>query len=510
MHTYRNSLPRADQFILGFGLLMAGLQPAFAELPVSAVTASQNPLGAEKTRDGSLAPDSRWSAQGAGQWIQYDLGAPARIGSADISFYQGDKRTTRFALLVGTSEDQLSEVYRGDSSGLTLEFERFDLADQTAQYLRIVGYGNSVNDWIALTEVNIHEADTDDGSTGDGPFSGAPVALPGTLEAEHYDHGRFSDTSPGNSGGALRDDAVDIEASTSNGHNIGWIEAGEWLEYSVDVAEAGSYTMSSLVAGPAAGGRFEVLIDGARATEFNVPATGGWQNWSWVDQTVELGAGKHTLRIDMKASGFNLNAFVFTRSDDPVDPPAVNMLWGGANHPQISHQSTEQRRRQLQAMKDAGLKVLRVFVAMRPYEPWQIEPQGWVYEDPLGVFHDDQLNRMDELMKECEEMGIKMILALANFAYAEENNRVYHNAFGAVGMYQQAAIDAYKRRFSHFLNHRNPYMNNQKWKDLDDVVLAWEVANEPGVSLSETSLSEDEKYRINRNFLTPALRTSEV
>ncbi|MDG9670444.1 carbohydrate-binding protein [Hahella sp. CR1] len=346
------------------------------------------------------------------------------------------------------------------------------------------------------------DGDGGDHGGGEGPYNGAPIPIPGVLEAEHYDYGAFQDTTPTNEGGALRQDAVDIEPSTSNGYNIGWIEPGEWLEYSVNVSEGGVYTMSSLVAAESVEGRFAVSIDGARAVEVTAPVTGGWQNWTWVDAGIELSPGAHTLRVTMLQSGFNLNALQFTLGDGPGPDPDVSHLWAGANQYQLAHMSEADRRKQLQAMKDSGLKVLRVFVTRRGDAPWEIQPKGWTYEEPLGVYHDDQLEKMDKLMQECQEMGIKMVLALINFAYAQDSNSVYYNAFGPVGMYQQDAIDAYKKRFSHFLNHQNPYLGNKKWKDINDVVLAWEIANESGVSLADENLSNDQKYNIHRNFLT--------
>jgi hypothetical protein len=52
------------------------------------------------------------------------------------------------------------------------------------------------------------------------------------IEAEDYNS--YYDTTAGNSGGAFRNDDVDIEychdSSAYSSYNIGWIENGEWLE----------------------------------------------------------------------------------------------------------------------------------------------------------------------------------------------------------------------------------------------------------------------------------------
>ena len=63
------------------------------------------------------------------------------------------------------------------------------------------------------------------------PFTGTPIALPGTVEAENYDKGgqgvAYHDTTPGNSGGKYRTDDVDIAAGGSNGFHVTDIAAGE-------------------------------------------------------------------------------------------------------------------------------------------------------------------------------------------------------------------------------------------------------------------------------------------
>ena len=53
------------------------------------------------------------------------------------------------------------------------------------------------------------------------------------FQAEDYSN--YYDTTPGNQGGAYRNDNVDIEGSTEGGYNVGWIDTGEWLVYSLSL-----------------------------------------------------------------------------------------------------------------------------------------------------------------------------------------------------------------------------------------------------------------------------------
>ena len=57
--------------------------------------------------------------------------------------------------------------------------------------------------------------------TGPSPYSGTPLGLPGTIQAEHYDRGgegvAYHDTTAGNKGDVLRDDDVDLQTATDTG-----------------------------------------------------------------------------------------------------------------------------------------------------------------------------------------------------------------------------------------------------------------------------------------------------
>src|SRR5207237_10706793 len=81
-------------------------------------------------------------------------------------------------------------------------------------------------------------------------YGGMPAAVPGQIEAENFDNGgqgvAYSDTTAGNYGGQYRNTDVDIETTTDTGggYDVGWIAAGEWLNYTVNVASAGTYTLS--------------------------------------------------------------------------------------------------------------------------------------------------------------------------------------------------------------------------------------------------------------------------
>ncbi|HXW04960.1 MAG TPA: carbohydrate-binding protein [Vicinamibacterales bacterium] len=149
-------------------------------------------------------------------------------------------------------------------------------------------------------------------SASDGPVH----ATPGTIQAEDFRDGGYWDSTPGNSGGLYRATDVDVQASSDSGggFNVGWIAAGEWLEYPISVATAGSYDLAVRVASPYAGKAFRVLVNGADATgSVAVPSTGGWQSWQTVTRSgIPLPAGRHRLTVVAITNGFNLNWLAVT------------------------------------------------------------------------------------------------------------------------------------------------------------------------------------------------------
>lgn len=142
-------------------------------------------------------------------------------------------------------------------------------------------------------------------------YGGTPALLPGIIQAEHFDEGgqgiAYSDTTAGNSGGRLRPTDVDIQSTVDagGGYNVGWIKPGEWLTYSVNVAQSRDYVVSARVASSGAGGTFHIEVDGVDVTgPLTIPNTGSYQKWTSISKGgVRLAAGARIVRIVFDASG---------------------------------------------------------------------------------------------------------------------------------------------------------------------------------------------------------------
>ena len=139
--------------------------------------------------------------------------------------------------------------------------------------------------------------------------------MPGTVEAEDYDLGgsgiAYSDTTAGNAGAVYRSDNVDVWAYLveGGGYLVGTTAAGEWLEYTVDVATAGSYTLDLRVANGSTNSRqVRVLMDGVDITgPMVVTSTGGWNTWTTISKTVNLNAGQQVMRLQIDSGSVNIN-----------------------------------------------------------------------------------------------------------------------------------------------------------------------------------------------------------
>ncbi len=161
------------------------------------------------------------------------------------------------------------------------------------------------------------------------PYSGTPSPIPGTIQFEDYDLGgngfAYLDNSVENTGGSTfrTDEDVDLEIckDVDAGYNIGFATAGEWLEYTVDVANAGKYNITFRVACNGDGRTISLDAKGVTvAKDVAIPNTTGWQTWEDVTiNDVVLEAGIQVIRVTIGASDYvNLNYMTFSMNVVPI------------------------------------------------------------------------------------------------------------------------------------------------------------------------------------------------
>ena len=152
------------------------------------------------------------------------------------------------------------------------------------------------------------------------PFNSSIISIPGEVEMEEYDNGgeglAYHDNEPANIPGGFRlDEGVDIGA-LGTGFILEYVVEGEWIEYTVNVNQAGTYSVTARIASNEANGTFDITSDkNEKSTSFTVPRTGSWYAFQEISATneIELEAGEQILRLDItNNNAFNLDKLTFT------------------------------------------------------------------------------------------------------------------------------------------------------------------------------------------------------
>ena len=185
---------------------------------------------------------------------------------------------------------------------------------------------------------------------GQAPYLIAPHGIPGHIEAEYYDLGgpgiAYSDLTPSNDNAAIRtDEGVDVDYTTDGkGYDVAGITRREWLEYTVEVAESGLYTLDARMATSAPTASLSIQFDGEDVTSPVVfENASNRMRWSTVTRSgIVLDAGVHRMRIRMLEAGFRVNWLRFTLdsplSSEPGPQPDEIALLG--NYPNPFAEST--------------------------------------------------------------------------------------------------------------------------------------------------------------------------
>jgi hypothetical protein len=148
----------------------------------------------------------------------------------------------------------------------------------------------------------------------------APKAEPIRYEAEDY----------------IAESGTGVEDTTDDGggQNVAFLNAGDYLVYTISAPGIGPYRIDYRVASSGGSDGFNVSIDGVQIDSQIVPDTGDWQNWTTLtSQPFELVVGIYTLRIDFLDDGQNLNWFellppiteIFIEAEDFDDESGISL-----------------------------------------------------------------------------------------------------------------------------------------------------------------------------------------
>ncbi|WP_289623785.1 carbohydrate-binding protein, partial [Spartinivicinus marinus] len=300
---------------------LAKANPISLNKPAWASSVENYQLDARFAVDGNL--DTRWSSQFSdGQWITIDLGKSLPIKR--VQLFWEEAYASQYTLQVSDDHWQWRNLYqqRQGKGG-----EEDIVVNGKGRYFRLRADKRATTWGISLKEIKVYASDS-------------PVTahqLPGKIQAEQFS--QFYDTTPDNLGGELNPTSVDIEKTTDegSGYNVGWIEPGEWLNYSVKVEKTGKYQVKFRVASAVGGGQFHLELNGHDITgllSFN--ETGGWQQWQTItSKPVQLSQGNHQLKLVMDDREFNINWFEVVATTDPVPPNPIPGKTPVAKHGQL-------------------------------------------------------------------------------------------------------------------------------------------------------------------------------
>jgi GH35 family endo-1,4-beta-xylanase len=154
------------------------------------------------------------------------------------------------------------------------------------------------------------------------------IAIPGTLQAENFDSGadgiafHDSDTKDdGNVGYRKDNEGVDI-VTGNGGYAIGYTSSGEWLEYTVNVAEAGIYAFEATVSSGVTNSGISLALSTENGLveltkSLTIPSAGSnnWDTYSTIygRLAVPLEAGKQIIRLNITGSSCNVDKIVFKK-----------------------------------------------------------------------------------------------------------------------------------------------------------------------------------------------------
>lgn len=117
-----------------------------------------------------------------------------------------------------------------------------------------------------------------------------------------------------NRGRVYRNDGVDIERITdtrSNGFGVTATEAGEWLKYTIEVPQAGTYDIVLRTRARDSSGSLGLSINQQYGRGAVVMQSTGWQNTTV--RNVSLNRGTNMIRVVIDKGGFDLNYLRFEK-----------------------------------------------------------------------------------------------------------------------------------------------------------------------------------------------------
>lgn len=202
--------------------------------------------------------------------------------------------------------NNIDNIIISDFDESILEISLINPIESNSVAISLTYTGNGiVSSDLSLTnfyDYFVYNAFKNDGMTND---------IPGRIEAENYFQ-MF---------GVGTEECTDI----GGGLNVGWIESGDWMEYSVTVNTTGNYNLTGRITGYNSGSLL-ITFNNTNQTYINYESTNGWQNWKDFSTDIFLEEGTYTMKALSSSNAYNINYFDFEiyQSIQELNNPTIN------------------------------------------------------------------------------------------------------------------------------------------------------------------------------------------
>ena len=161
------------------------------------------------------------------------------------------------------------------------------------------------------------------------PFLSQAISIPGIIEAENYDFAGTEDASyfdkdMENKGDAnfRTEEGVDI-VKTDSGFAVGYTEAGEWIEYSINVQKSGDYQLSFKVSSGNETSSLRFAVNQHYITDTIPIAKTSEEDWNTYKEisygSVHLDSGLQILKLEITGSFFNIDWLKFSEINSETE-----------------------------------------------------------------------------------------------------------------------------------------------------------------------------------------------
>jgi hypothetical protein len=256
--------------------------PFECDSPLEAESATASTGNAAAAIDGIAG--TRWESEAADpQSLTVDMGETVEVYAVTIDWETANAKDYTLSGsidgTVWTVIETLTDMPTGERTDEILDI------NTDYRYLRMDGIARNTPYGYSIWEFNV---------CGEAPEVEIDyVEVPALIEAENWH--------------AMQGVATEPTADTGGGESVGWIDAGDWMDYAIEVETAGEYVIDARVASTADTGVIEYFSNGASLGTVNVVNTGGWQVWQTISKNVTLAQGEQMLRLSAAAAPFNLN-----------------------------------------------------------------------------------------------------------------------------------------------------------------------------------------------------------